>query len=95
MLFRRGFDAMKLRGGKWQAQGNYIEVRVTNWRGRVRKRLLPREGWEELEPGFWMLSATRLWIRPLFLLRKSGELRAYEGKDAAEAARGEGKMKSV
>ena len=67
-----------------------IEVNVRSWQGRIRKRLLPREGWEEIEQGLYMLSSTARWVRPLFLVRKDGVLMGYEGREAAaEAARSE------
>lgn len=51
---------------------------------RVRKRILPRQGWEELEPNYWVLSCTRKWVCPLFMRRKVERgvvvYSAYEGE---------------
>jgi hypothetical protein len=73
-----------LRASKTQIKGDFIEVLVHGQ--RTKRKLLPREGWEELETGFYVLSKTRKWVKPLFLLRKRGELVAYEGRMALERA---------
>lgn len=79
---------MKLKAREEQLVGDFLDITVKDWRGRCKKRLLPQEGWEELEPGFYMLSKTRLWVRPLFLLRKKGTLFGFEGRETAEKERG-------
>lgn len=76
---------MKLKASKEQLQGDFLEVSVKDWRGRLKKRLLPREGWEELEKDLWLLSSTRNWVRPLFLRRENGTFTAFEGEENEKA----------
>ena len=78
---------MLLRASKSQIQGEYIEVLVHGI--KIKRKLLPRQGWEELEPGFYVLSKTRKWVKPLYLLRWRGTLEAYEGRMALPKERSE------
>jgi hypothetical protein len=73
---------------KPRSKTGFLDVSVRTWQGRIVRKLLPREGWQQISQDLWVLSKTKQWLRPLYLQRtvtpQGVEYRAFEGEAMRE-----------
>jgi hypothetical protein len=77
-----------VRAPRAKKQGDFIDVILRTWQGRLKRKLLPAKGWKDVEQDLWVLESTEHWIRPLYLQRRATpmgmEYFAFEGKQEVE-----------